>query len=275
MSEQKKQYTGKEVADAIKKACDDFGVTQEKLQIDILETGSTGIFGLIRKKAKIMVSLKSQEELEELGEIEPVLKKGVFEKTDEVENTTLLNVEEGNEEALQVSPEVIVMIEEVLGKMLEVMTFPSKVKVESRNTEILCMIDGEWNEYLTGQDGKTLDSIQYLLRKIIAKRTPERIKLTVDAGDFRTKRKDSLKKRAVELAEKVKQDGKTQVISSLNPSERRIVHMVLQDDNEIRSRSVGDGLFKKVLIFKPGKNHRGGGRKKQNYHGAQKRDRSR
>ena len=45
----------------------------------------------------------------------------------------------------------------------------------------------------------------------------------------------------------------TQAIPALNPSERRVVHMLLQDDKEVRSRSVGEGLFKKVLIYKPGK----------------------
>jgi spoIIIJ-associated protein len=71
-------------------------------------------------------------------------------------------------------------------------------------------------------------------------------------GDFREKRQDELQDLARELAALVKVDGKTQVIPSLNPSERRVVHMALQDDKEIRSRSVGDGLFKKVLIYKPG-----------------------
>ena len=65
-----------------------------------------------------------------------------------------------------------------------------------------------------------------------------------------------------ELAAQVKEDGKTQVLPALNPSERRVIHMILQEDKEIRSRSVGDGLFKKILIYKPGKNNRGGGRKR-------------
>ena len=69
------------------------------------------------------------------------------------------------------------------------------------------------------------------------------------------------------MAEKVKADGKTQVIPALSPSERRVVHMSLQDDKEIRSRSVGDGLFKKILIYKPGQGNKGGGRKRNNSRG--------
>jgi spoIIIJ-associated protein len=68
--------------------------------------------------------------------------------------------------------------------------------------------------------------------------------------------------RAKDLAELVKADGKTQAIPPLNPSERRVVHVALQDDKDIRSRSVGDGLFKKILIYKPGKGKRTGTNKR-------------
>ncbi len=58
MSLEKKDFYGKEVAAAIKNACDTLGVPQEKLEIEVIETGTTGIFGLIRKKAHIRVLVK-------------------------------------------------------------------------------------------------------------------------------------------------------------------------------------------------------------------------
>ena len=115
---------------------------------------------------------------------------------------------------------------------------------------------------LTGQDGRTLDSLQYLLRKIVSRKISERVRLTIDVGDYRERRNQELRDKAVDYAALVKQNGKTQVIPSLNPSERRIVHVALQDDTDIRSRSVGDGLFKKVLIYKPGKGKKNNDRKK-------------
>ena len=86
--------------------------------------------------------------------------------------------------------------------------------------------------------------------------------MTIDVGDYRERRHQELREKAVEYAALVKENGKTQVIPSLNPYERRVVHVALQDDTEIRSRSVGDGLFKKVLIYKPGKGRKSSGRKK-------------
>ena len=125
-----------------------------------------------------------------------------------------------------------------------------------------CKVSGEFEDDLTGQDGRTLDSLQYLLRKIVSRKISERVRLTIDVGDYRERRNQELKDKAVDYAALVKQNGKTQVIPSLNPSERRIVHVALQDDSEIRSRSVGDGLFKKVLIYKPGKGKKNNNRKK-------------
>lgn len=272
MSEDKKDFNGKEVADAIKKACESFGVPQERLDIEVLELGSTGIFGLIRRKAKIRASVK--EEVEDVVET-PVVASASEKR--EKKTSTPKNVEEDvrknrnnevpakREPQGDLSEENVALVKEVLIELLGKMQFPSTVEVSVKGIEVQCRIEGEFDEYLTGQDGKTLDSIQYLLRKIVARKTPERIKLSVDVGDFREKRKESLKERAVELAELVKVDGKTQVIPALNPSERRVVHMILQDDKEIRSRSVGDGLFKKILIYKPGKGSKGGDGRKRNH----------
>ena len=136
------------------------------------------------------------------------------------------------------------------------MGFPSEVTVELVNYSVFCRISDEHQQDLVGSEGRTLDSLQYLLRKMMAKRLPDRMMLTLDVGDYRDRRIEELKEQAVAFAEQVKEDGKTQAIPALNPSERRVVHMILQEDKAIRSRSVGEGLFKKVLIYKPGKKKR-------------------
>ena len=143
-----------------------------------------------------------------------------------------------------------------LSRLLELMGLPSTVDVRFEENTVYCHITGQHEEQIVGAEGRTLDSLQYLLRKMVSSYLPDRIMLALNAGDFRERRAEELKVRAVELADKVKTDGKTQSISALNPSERRVVHMILQEDKGVRSRSVGEGLFKKVLIYKPGKGRR-------------------
>jgi len=312
MALEKKDFYGKEVAVAIQNACDALGVAQEKLEIEVIEAGSTGIFGLIRKKAHIRVSVKAdiEEAIADVFEVDsmlsvepavaiesqpesaiaepkietkaepkksrpkksssrPVKTKPVApaeEKNVQVDMNDVDDdddeIETGKEPELEVSPESLEIVRAELLQLVELMGFPSALEVEAVGQTVSCTLRGEFEENLTGVDGKVLDSLQYILRKIISRKVPERLRISINVGEFREQRLEELKVKAVELATQVKEDGKTQVLPALNPSERRVIHMILQEDKEIRSRSVGDGLFKKILIYKPGKGGRPPGRKR-------------
>ncbi len=281
MSPDKKDFYAKEVTGAIKKACEALNVPQERLEIEVVETGSTGIFGLIRKKAHIRVQVKTvvEEVVDEIFEVKERVTGKKPSRKKEKESTS--GKKERNQPSVvtskkiepvvkpgkkseepppvqEVSGESIELLKKELLNIVELMGFPSTVEIEAEGLSVNCVLRGEFEDKLTGPEGKTLDSLQYLLRKIVSRKVPERLKIAVNAGDFRQRRQEELKVRAVELAALVKEDGKTQMIPALNPSERRVIHMILQEDKEIRSRSVGDGLFKKILIYKPGKGNRSG-----------------
>lgn len=279
MSFKKNDFYGKDVAEAIKKACDALGVPQENLDIEVVETGSTGIFGLIRKKARIRVTVKPEIEEENVLEIATLVSPEVKveapgDSEDElspVQSIHVIQADEedeeddlppGEEQEGEASPESLKIVEDEALRLTQLMGFPSTLEIQATGLAVTCTLRGEHEESLAGQDGKVLDSLQYILRKIVSRRVSERLRISVNVGDFREKRLDELKIKAAELAALVKADGKTQVLPGLNPSERRIIHMIFQEDKEIRSRSVGDGLFKKILIYKPGKGNRPNGRKR-------------
>ncbi|MCW5211538.1 Jag N-terminal domain-containing protein [Desulfobulbus sp. TB] len=259
-----KDFYGSTVTDAIAEACQEFSTSQDALDIDILETGSSGIFGLCRKKAHIRAAKKAEKESPE----QKVEQEKAPQKTDRKGNKgsgnrrqdSKKNLQKSvqNTEAHQASPElpadeVLAEIQEDISTMLGLMGFPSTVTVTLKKYTVACHISDKYEEELVGRDGRTLDSLQYLLRKITSRRLPDRIMLSLDVGTYRERRAEELKELALKLASQVREDGKTQAIPALNPSERRVVHMVLQEDKTIRSRSVGAGLFKKILIYKPGK----------------------
>lgn len=279
MSSEKKDFFGKTVADAIKQACDTLNAQQEGLDIEVIETGSTGIFGFIRKKAHIRAACRPTESdtteeapdspaVTTIAKPEPVIAKPAPSPaqqkvtipappidTAQVEVDSNGDDEDSTDEPDSNDPlsdESIHCVREELSQLLTLMGIPSRVETETQGNSLRCHIIGEFQEDLCGQEGKTLDSLQYLLRKIVTRKVTERVRISIDVGDYREKRQDELQELALQLAAQVKEDGKTQIIPSLNPSERRVVHMTLQEDKDIRSRSVGDGLFKKVLIYKPG-----------------------
>ena len=290
MSLNKKDYYGKEVTDAIRQACADLNVPQEQLDIEVVEPGSTGIFGLRRKKAHIRAVVKTEGKTEKTErpspptpEVRKKEEKAVAQaaeiapprpqpKKAEADPETAIDdfpedIQENGEEEGEASAEAVALVQADLTALLDLMKIPSRIELEVQGLSVHCTIHGEYEEELTGQEGKILDSLQYLLRKIIAKKISERLRISIDVGEFRQKRIEELKEKALELAALVKEDGKTQIIAALNPSERRVVHMVLQEDKEIRSRSVGEGLFKKILIYKPGKGNKPGGRKRPSSRG--------
>ncbi len=289
MSSDTSDFYGKDVAEAIRKACEALAVSQENLDIKVIETGSTGIFGLIRKKAHIRAQVKAPQEIEEefveeLVSVEAVREAVIEEEVEpaapseppaaphrddeEEEEEEFLAEEEQEGDA---PPESVSIVTEELQRIVTLMGFPSTLEVETKGMAVVCTLRGEYEENLAGPDGKVLDSLQYILRKMVSRKVEERLRISINVGSFREKRLEDLKARAAELAALVKADGKTQVLPGLNPSERRVIHMFFQDDKEIRSRSVGDGLFKKILIYKPGKGNRpgGGGRKRPQGKGRQ------
>jgi spoIIIJ-associated protein len=299
--EKAKDFYSKNVADAIRQACAEFATSQEKLNIEVIETGSAGIFGLCRKRAHIRVTLKkgkaepseraSKKEIApdaggSAGDevVEKAAETGETKSASEVKSSgkgrgkskgrqrskkgedTRARVKE-LEPIVPPTEEALAAVKTNLDQILQLMGFPSETKASFDGSSIQCQIDGEHEESIAGTDGRTLDSLQYLLRKMLSSELPDRMMIDLNAGDFRERRIVELKKTAVDLAEKVKADGKTQAIPALNPSERRVVHVTLQDDKSIRSRSVGDGLFKKVLIYKPGSKARKSGGKRRGRQG--------
>jgi len=270
------EFEGKDVAEAISKACKSFNVSQENLDIEVLTTGTSGIFGLCRQKARLRVALKKEygEKAVEKPPKRPAKVKSEKVKPREKKKETVVKekrkagksqpeqrapeTEHTAKEEFVVGDDLLADVKADLGRILELMNYPSDISVSSDMENVTAQIKGGYVDEIVEQNGKILDSLQYLLRKIIGKKYNEKAIISLDAGDFRAKRIEELKKLSQELAAEVKESGKTRSIPSLNPSERRVVHLTLQEDKDVRSRSVGEGLFKKVLIYRPGSKGRKG-----------------
>ncbi len=271
MSE-KIEYTGKDVAEAIENACRELGVGQEELKIEVLAAGSAGIFGLIgKKKAVIAVSLKKSRRPEKgrreekPRREEPVRREAPAQargpeggksgrpRKGEKRKGAAEPRRAPEKPPAQITPELLAAIKGDLEKILQLMTFPVLVEINNEGHKIVAKLSGDNEEELIGPEGQTLDSLQYLMRKIICRRVEGKVLFSLDIGSYREVRREDLEEMAQRLADEVRETGRTRSIPALNPAERRIVHMKLQDDPTIRSRSVGDGHFKKFLIYEQGR----------------------
>ena len=201
------EFEGKTTEDAIENACTHFQTSPEQLEIEILSVGSSGIFGLGGRKAKIRAALR----------------------------------EEPEEQLLPIAQE---LLEQLLAKMQEAATVQATQEEDRINLHIETADAG----LLIGKQGQTLDALQYLVTKMLAKRSRHKVRIAIDVEAYRTRHDEALTHLALKYGEKVKRSGKSVILNPMNPYDRRIVHLALQRDKDLKTVSRGEGLYKKVVI---------------------------
>ena len=136
-----------------------------------------------------------------------------------------------------------------LDKILSSMQIEPSIDVLSNTNDCLRInLNGENLGILIGRRGDTLDSLQFLLNLAINKNSEKRVKIILDVENYRSKREETLCKLAKRLSEKAKRTGKKVVLEPMNPHERRLIHMSLQDDYKVNSYSEGEEPYRKVVI---------------------------
>lgn len=147
---------------------------------------------------------------------------------------------------------------EVMSELLTPIVGETTVEVTIESDRIKVFIDDDENSGLIiGREGQTLSSIQYLVNRLVSRKMEASVRIQVDTGDYRERQDDKLRQVAEHLAEKAADLGRTQSTKPLSSYHRRVVHLALQDNEEVFTRSKGDGPMKRVLIVpKSRKNNR-------------------
>lgn len=123
------------------------------------------------------------------------------------------------------------------------------VKEETDDQYVKMELVGKDLGILIGRRGDTLDALQYLANLVANKHNNgERLKIIIDAEDYRKRREETLIKLALRMADKAKKTGRKVVLEPMNPQERRIIHTALQNEDQIETLSEGEEPFRKVVI---------------------------
>ncbi len=206
------EFEGKTTEEAIENASRELDLPVEEMNIDVIEPGSAGIFGLVGgRKAKIKVTIKAAPE-PQAGEDEKVA-------------------------------------QEVLEKIISLIPVEASVEAEEVDGRVTLTIKGDRSGILIGRQGKTLDALQFIVNKIVSKTLDKKVEVVIDSEDYRKRREDSLSQLAKKMGDKAKRARKPVTTAPLNPHDRRIVHLTLKEDPEVETRSRGDGLMKRVVII--------------------------
>ena len=146
------------------------------------------------------------------------------------------------------------MVDETIGGVVERAGFDLAYTVDSvmngEVEDVTVQFSGADEDILTAENGELLDSFQLFAKRVLQHKLPDvRCEVHTDANGFREKATQSLVDLTDKLKDKCLESGKSQYMRPLAPKDRKTVHQHLANDERVRSRSIGEGHFKKVKIY--------------------------
>lgn len=142
------------------------------------------------------------------------------------------------------------VVEEVTGLMLKSLGVSDPFEVSEAEEGYEVVLNTEDSGIIIGHHGDTLEALQLLLSLALSKKLGEFKRVSLEVGDYKKNRTDWLQTLAVETKERALSENREVYLPNLKSWERRLVHLALQEDDEVVSESVGEGKDR-VLVVKP------------------------
>lgn len=239
------EFQGKNVEKALKKASDELNIPMDKIKHEVIAYGSSGIFGLVGiKKAKIKVFV--EEDKTKTGiTVQEEKRAGIEQEKNRSQNEEIQELKDQTKQDQTLIDEGTAALQ----KIVDGITSGATVRVTEKSDKLVFDISEGDSGVLIGKRGQTLEAIQYLLEKMINKKSTNRVRVVVDVEGYLEKRKQNLQQMASRMAEKAKRIKKPVTIGQMNSHDRRIVHIHLKDERGVRTQSLGDGYYRKLMIF--------------------------
>ncbi len=270
--------TGKTEEEAIQNALAQLGMDRDDVSVEILERAKSGFLGMGAKPARVRVTYGPDEA--PMEEVAVPVKPAVVEKPEKKEEPKpkpqpkpqqpkpqqpkqpKTQQPKREEKAAPVEkpaapavdlPECTdnnaVRITAFLTGLLEHMESPAAVKVyEEEKGRYKVILEGQKLGALIGRRGETLDAIQQLTNYAVNSGNEKRIRVHVDAENYRARREASLESLAMKVAAKVKKYRRSVTLEAMNAYERHVIHAALQDVKGVTTYSVGTEPNRRVVV---------------------------
>lgn len=197
----------KTVESAVKEALEELEVSEDQVEVEVLEQPSRGFLGLIGGK-------------------DATVKVTVVDNTEEIAR-------------------------EFIQKILDSVGIDGNIEIQIVDNILevdVLDVDPSKKGILIGKRGSTLDSAQYLLSLAINKERQSYIKVLLDVGKYRNKRKNTLENLARRMGEKSIYQNRPIKLEPMNAYERKIIHSALQGNNKLTTYSEGNEPYRRVVI---------------------------
>lgn len=278
------RVTGKTIEDAVAEGLRQLGITRAEAVVHVVEEPSSGLFGLLRRKQAVVdvsapeAQPAAPETTEETAETPaPVSEEASQDKAAPAEEPSVPAEapareetpapEEKTEETAGAAPEAAVPEEKeerpfskeeqnataeeakkFLTGVFAGMGLTVTMEKMTNEDRILLNLHGKGLGILIGKHGQTLNALQYLTNLAAGRLYRHRYFVLLDVENYRVRREQTLVALARRLAAKVKRNGDPVELEPMEPGERRIIHLALQDDPEIVTDSQGEGSARHIVI---------------------------
>ncbi|MFO7996223.1 MAG: RNA-binding cell elongation regulator Jag/EloR [Dehalococcoidia bacterium] len=210
------EIAGATVEEAIEKAEAQLGLSRDRFEVEVVREGKAGVLGVGSKEALIRVVPITPPER-------------VY--------------------AEPVDQDTVRVVVEVLDTLLRLLGVTGKVEVVSDETPLALDVKGDDLGILIGRRGQTLASLEYITKLLVTRRLNTWLPLRVDVAGYKERRRDSLQRLALYLAEQVKTRRRAITMEPMPADERRIVHLTLADNPDVTTQSIGEGESRKVVVL--------------------------
>lgn len=241
--------TGKTEEEAIRAALSQLGLERDDVSVEILERSKSGFLGIGSSPAKVRVSYELDvAEEPEVPQAKPAEKKPV-EKKPEVKPEPAPEKQPEQPAAPVSETEDADRIRAFLTGLLEHMDCRAQVQVyEEEKNRYKVILEGQRLGALIGRRGETLDAIQQLTNYAVNSGRDKRVRIHVDAENYRAKREQSLESLANKVAGKVLKYRRSVTLEPMNAYERHVIHAALQDKEGVTTYSIGTEPNRRVVV---------------------------
>ena len=237
------------VEEAVAEGLAELNLPAEAVDVEVLDTGSRGLFGVGSRQARVRLTIKgTQPPGPEAGQPAPAPAPEPVPRS-------------GREPAGARRPapaseadEQLNLSEKTVSELLEKMKIEAKISTrygepdEEGHRPVYVELHGDDLAILIGRHAEILNALQYIVNLIVSKQLEHWVQIVVDVEGYRARHEVQLRKMARQMADQAVQTGRRQVLEPMSAAERRIIHLELRDHPEVTTQSIGEEPARKVTI---------------------------
>jgi spoIIIJ-associated protein len=231
--------------EAILNGLAELGLSRDAVEIEVLDEGSRGLFGLGSRHARVRLTVKTADELaptaSALPEQEPPKPAPFITLPPEPAPV--------GDRTLMVARDTIFELLEKMGIQAEVTAHYGEPEEGRSHVPVLVNIHGNDLSILIGRRAETLNALQFIGNLMVGKELGHAVTMLLDVEGYRERRQNQIRQLARRMADQAIKTGRRQVLEPMPANERRIVHIELRGNPSVRTESTGEDPHRKVVII--------------------------